>query len=188
MRYRRKLMWIRSAGKMLVWAAVACGLSLPGAAGEQNPPAGGQATRNSGSKDRKAGKADEKGGNAGDEAFSEQVSDQVLRDIADGLEAHNSRLLLSAFDARKMAGYRVFRDQIDALFEKYEGFRVHYNVTQTAQEGGRGIVLADWEMEEIAADGVTPPLLRRGQIRFVLEPGSKGWKVVDLQPRGMFSE
>lgn len=172
----------RVAGQVLLALTVAFGLSLVAAAQGQNPPAG------TGSKDQKAGKGDERVGNTSNVTFSEQVSDQVLTDIADGLEAHNSRLLLSAFDARKMAGYRAFRDQIDALFEKYEGFRVHYNVTETAQEGGRGIVLANWEMEEISSDGVTPPLLRRGQIRFVLEPGAKGWKIVELQPRAMFSE
>ncbi len=173
-------MRIWGAGRVLLPLAVACVLGLLSAAREPNPAAGGQAT---------AAKPDKKGGNAADSTtFSEQVADGVLRDMADGLEAHDSRLLLSAFDAQKMAGYRAFRDQIEVLFERYEGFRVHYSVAQTAQEGGRGIVLADWEVEEIPADGVAPPQLRRGRIRFVLEHGAKGWKVVEMQPRGMFSE
>lgn len=178
----------RGAGRLLLGLAVVCGLVLVSAVRGQDAPAGGPATRNAGSKEGKRGQGEPKGGNTGNPVFSEQVSDQVLGKIADGLEGHDARLLLSAFDAQKMAGYRAFRDQIDVLFERYERFRVHYSVTQTAQEGGRGIVLADWEMEEMPADGAGPPLLRRGQIRFVLAPGPKGWKVIDLQPRGMFSQ
>src|SRR4051794_16329305 len=74
-------------------------------------------------KDKKD-KSDNSAPDAYDTIFSDQVANNVLNDIRDGLEAHSQRLMLSAFDADKMDGYLTFEDQIQAYFEHYDGFRV----------------------------------------------------------------
>ena len=119
--------------------------------------------------------------------FSAAVANSVLDQIGDGLEGHSQRLMLSAFDSDKMDGYLAFEDQIEAFFNKYNAFRVRFRIAQTATEGARGIVLVDVELEEIPARGTTAPIRKHDQIRFELERGPKGWKVVDLRPRGFFS-
>jgi ABC-type transporter MlaC component len=119
--------------------------------------------------------------------FSTAVANSVLSDLRDGLEGHMQRLMLSAFDQDKMDGYLQFEDQIRALFDKYEGFRVHYRITQSSIEGARGIVLVDFQMEEIPRGGMAPPVRREGQLRLEMERGRKGWKIVDINPRGFFS-
>lgn len=118
--------------------------------------------------------------------FSEQVANNVLNDLRDGFEGHSDRLALSAFDADKMDGYLTFEDQLQSMFEKYEGFRVHYRIVQSSVEGSRGVVLVDWQMEELPRGG-NPPQRRDGQIKFELERGRKGWKIVDFNPRSLFS-
>jgi hypothetical protein len=118
--------------------------------------------------------------------FSQAVASNVLNDLRDGLEGHSQRLMLSAFDEDKMDGYLSFEDQIEALFQRYDSFRVHYSITQSTIEGPRGVVLVQWEMEEIPRTG-GPPQRRTGQIRFEMERGRKGWKIVDFNPRGIFS-
>lgn len=121
------------------------------------------------------------------EVFSETVANTVLRDVKDGLEGHSQRLMLSAFDPDKMDGYLAFEDQMEAFFQRYESFRLHYRIVQTTVEGPRAIVLADVQMEVIPRGGGTPPGRRSEQLRFELERGRKGWKIVDFSPRGFFS-
>lgn len=118
--------------------------------------------------------------------FSDAVVNSVLHDMRDGLEGRSQRLFLGAFDPDKMDGYLSFEDQIQSFFDRHESFRMHYRISQTAVEGGRGVALVDVDMEQIPRGGVAPQR-RRTQMRFELERGRKGWKVVDFRPREFFS-
>ncbi len=122
-----------------------------------------------------------------DSAFSDAVVDKVLNEIRNGLEAHSASVMLSAFDRDRMNGYGTFADQVRAFFDRYEAFRVRYRIAETTVEGGRGVALVEFEMEETPRAGNAPPERKTAQLRFELERGGKGWKIVDLQPRGFFS-
>ena len=119
--------------------------------------------------------------------FSDAVAQSVLQQLTDGLEGHSDRLMLSAFDDNKMDGYLSFEDQILAFFERYDSFRVHFRISQATTEGSKGVVLVDIEMEEIPRSATGQPVRKRDQMRFEMERGKKGWKIVDLRPRGFFS-
>jgi len=119
--------------------------------------------------------------------FSESVAQDVLQQLRDGLEGHSQRLMLSAFDDNKMDGYLNFEDQIEAFFQHYDSFRVHYRIVQASTEGDKGVVLVDIEMESIPRSGNAQPVRKRDQMRFEMERGKKGWKIVDLRPRPFFS-
>jgi len=121
------------------------------------------------------------------EVFSTAVANNVLNDLRDGLEGHTQRLMLSAFDADKMDGYLEFEDQIEAFFNKYSTFSVYFRIVQSATEGPKGIVLVDIQLEEIPRGSTSPPVRKNGQMRFELERGKKGWKIVDFNPRNFFS-
>lgn len=154
----------------------------------QAPPSGATQTQDSNpeeqNKDKKKQKKSEKASDT--TIFSDRVANDVLNDLRDGLEGHSQRLLLSAFDGDKMDGYLSFEDQIQAFFERYEGFRVHFRIIQTELEGPKGIVLAEFELEGMPRGG-GPVLRRSSQLRFELERGNKGWKVVDFRPRRFFA-
>ena len=137
------------------------------------------------SKDRK--KKRDKKDKGSTEVFSTAVVNSVLNDLRDGLEGHTQRLMLSAFDADKMDGYLGFEDQIEAFFNKYTSFSVYFRIAQSATDGPKGIVLVDIQLEEIPRDATSPPIRKYGQIRFELERGKKGWKIVDFNPRNFFS-
>jgi hypothetical protein len=125
---------------------------------------------------------------AADEAtvFDERAAAQVLGTIRDGLEGHSGRRLLSAFDAGKMDDFLTFQDQIEAYFNRYESFRVTLRILQTSEENNRGVILAEFQVENEPRGGGRIST-RRGQLRFELEPSAKGWKIVNLDPRGFFS-
>lgn len=172
---------------MRSWIArIVCGFLLLGAAALPAPaqqPGQPQPTKKDKKQDKKAkGQQDV----LNTDVFSDAVANDVLGVIRDGLEGHSYRLMLSAFDGDKMDGYLTFEDAVEAMFAKYDGFRVHYRLLQSSQEGSRAVALATFEMEELPKAGGAP--LRRGsEIRFQLERGKKGWRVVDFTPRGFFS-
>jgi hypothetical protein len=143
------------------------------------------------SQDKKDKKKKKKGSGGQDvldtsTVFNERVANDVLGQIRDGLEGHSRRLMLSAFDSDKMDGYLSFEDQIDSFFNRYEGFRVHFRIANVTVEGTKGVVLVDAELEEIPAAGGSAQR-KRSQLRFELEMGRKGWRVVDFRDRGFFS-
>ncbi|HUQ50209.1 MAG TPA: hypothetical protein VM056_05790 [Terriglobales bacterium] len=119
--------------------------------------------------------------------FNERIANDVLGQIRDGLEGHSRRLMLSAFDSDKMDGYLSFEDQIDAFFERYEAFRIRFRIANVTVEGTKGVVLVDTEMEEVPRGNAAPPQRKRTQLRFELELGRKGWRVVDFRDRSFFS-
>jgi len=120
------------------------------------------------------------------EVFSDRVANNVLGLIRDGLEGHDQRLMESAFDGDQMDGYLSFEDQLESFFNRYVGFRVHIRIIQTSIEGPKGIVTAQFELEGMPRDN-SNPVRRSDQLRFVLERGRKGWRIVDFNPRNFFS-
>lgn len=148
-------------------------------------------SQNQNDQDKKKDKKKKKKGSADDATipttFSESVAQDVLQQLTDGLEGHSERLMLSAFDDNKMDGYLNFEDQIDAFFQRYDSFRIHFRIVQATTEGDKGVVLVDIEMEEIPRSANAQPVRKRDQMRFEMERGKKGWKIVDLRPRPFFS-
>ena len=151
--------------------------------GQQQPPPPDQ------SKEKKKKDKKDKGSQdvVNTEVFSTAVANSVLNDLRDGLEGHTQRLMLSAFDADKMDGYLQFEDQIEAFFNKYTSFNVYFRIAQSSTDGPKGIVLVDIQLEEIPRGAASPPVRKSGQMRFELERGKKGWKIVDFSPRNFFS-
>lgn len=153
---------------------------------DQKPP---DQSQNDKKKDKKKKKKDK--GSADDlsvpTSFSDAVAQDVMQQLTDGLEGHSERLMLSAFDDNKMDGYLNFEDQIEAFFQKYDSFRVHFRIAQATTEGDKGVVLVDIQMEEIPRSANGQPVRKQDQMRFEMERGKKGWKIVDLRPRTFFS-
>jgi hypothetical protein len=140
------------------------------------------------SKDKKKKKKDKPAQDPLDaEVFSDAISQSILNDLRDGLEGHSQRLMLSAFDGDKMNGYLQFEDQIEAMFQKYSMFTVHFRIAQSSVEGPKGIVLVDFQMEETPSGSNPSPVRKSSQVRIELERGRKGWKIVDINPRSFFS-
>lgn len=118
--------------------------------------------------------------------FPERIANDVVGTVRDGLEGHSMRLMLSAFDGDKMDGYLSFEDQIENYFHRYEAFRVHFRVANVAIEGTKGVILVDAQLEQTPANGGMPAR-KSSQLRFEIELGKKGWRIVDMRDRGFFS-
>jgi hypothetical protein len=118
--------------------------------------------------------------------FSESVAERLVQQLGDGLQDHNARHMLSAFDADGMERYANFQDQVAALFERYDSFRVHFRIAEIRTEGATGVVLLDFEIEEASPSSDTP-VRRNDRLQLEIKKGKNGWKIVDLKPRAFFS-
>ncbi|SRR6266481_1333146 len=119
--------------------------------------------------------------------FNERIANDVLGQIRDGLEGHSQRTLLGAFDGDKMDGFLNFEDQIEAYFNRYGFIRVRFRISQVSVEGNKGIILVDADIECSPQNATGKPVRKSGQLRFELEKGKKGWRVVDFRDRNFFS-
>jgi hypothetical protein len=121
-------------------------------------------------------------------AFSEEVAEHVVHELGEGLTQHNARRMLRAFDSDAMDGYTNFQNQIQAMFQQYDSFRVHFRIAsiEATDEGGTATV--DFEMEQIPRSTEERlPVRKAEKLRLQMKAGKKGWKIVELQPRDFFS-
>ena len=136
---------------------------------------------------RKENKQERKSGSdTAPEEFSGEVAEQVIQLLTSGLEGHSAPRMLSAFDGESMDSYLNFQNQIAALFDRYDSFRVHFRIAQIKSEGATGVALVDFEIEEIPRSADTQPVRKSDELRIEIKRGKKGWKIVDLKPREFF--
>jgi hypothetical protein len=121
------------------------------------------------------------------DAFSsDQIAETLLNQIRDGLQAHNSRKMLAAFDREGMPGYLIFADQIQSFFAQYQSFRVYIRLEQSSFEQDKGAATASFQLEGVARDG-SAGMRREGELTFEFSRTRSGWKIRDVSPRNFFS-
>jgi hypothetical protein len=119
--------------------------------------------------------------------FTDAVASRLLQQVTRGFITDNQGRVLSAFDAARMPDYGQFRDNVAALFARYQGFRAAFRLRQSWPQGERGVVIAEFDLEGAPLEEGSPPLRRSAQLRFAFARGRQGWKIVDVAPRGFFS-
>src|SRR3954469_2100934 len=120
------------------------------------------------------------------ETFTADVADDLMFQLAGGMQSRNARKTLAAFDPARLADYQRFSDQMNAWFRDHTSFRVYYKVKQAMTEEGRGVALVDLEYEAMPEVEGIAPVRRHEQVRFTCERGAKGWKIVEFSPRNLF--
>jgi hypothetical protein len=119
--------------------------------------------------------------------FTDAVANDLLDQLARGMEGRNARQALAAFDAAKLPGYGRFSGQLNAWFRDHASFKVYYRLRQVAVEDGRGVALVDFDYEATPATEGGAPVRRHAQLRLTCERGAKGWKITEFSPRDLFS-
>lgn len=118
--------------------------------------------------------------------FTSAAATRMLGDLRQGLEGYDRRRLLQCFDSTQST-YPQLRDQVEVLFQQYESFRVRYRLLETASDQGRGIVLAEFEIEATPRGGNRPEVRRLDRVRLTLRWNGTTWQITDFSPQGLFS-
>jgi hypothetical protein len=116
-------------------------------------------------------------------ALTESAASKLLSRVAEGLQGHSSRKLLSAFDLSRMDGGAAFKEQITAFFNQYETVRIRLKLVEVRDH----VVTVDAEMDETPRSALTPPQHKSMELRFTAEKEAAGWKFIDMQPRTFFT-
>jgi hypothetical protein len=114
------------------------------------------------------------------------IAQKLLRQLQDGLQARNSRKLLAAFDAERMEGYLAFKDQVESFFARHESFRVYLRVESASVEQDSGKATVKAILESTPRDG-GPVVRQETELSLEFANSKKGWKIVDFNPRSLFS-
>ena len=118
-----------------------------------------------------------------DSSFSERMASRLLDQIAEGLNGHSGKKMLSAFDLGRMNGGTTFKDQVTSLINQTDSIRIHFKLIEVTEN----TAIADVEMDATFTSDLAPPQHKHAQLRFAAETGHKGWKFIDVQPRAFFS-
>lgn len=121
------------------------------------------------------------------EEFSPADASRLLQQVTQGFVSDNQGQVLAAFDAARMKNYAQFRDNVAALFDRYQSFRAAFRLRQSWPQGESGVVIAEFDLEGTPLEPGSPPFRRSAQLRFQFERGRAGWKIVDVDPRSFFS-
>jgi len=116
-------------------------------------------------------------------AFTDSAASKLLSQVAEGLQGHSPRKMLSTFDLSRMTGGPVFKEQITAFFSQYDTIRVHFKLVEVTGN----VAVVDAEMEETPRSALTAPQHKNMELRFTAEKVASGWKFVDVQPRTFFN-
>jgi hypothetical protein len=119
-------------------------------------------------------------------SFTDADGAAVLASFARALEAHDLGRFLAVFDADHYTRFSVFAAEMDSYFGRYEQFRVHYNLRQVAEADGRGVMLAEVQLEELPVN-VGEAVRRSATLRFELQRSGSSWKIVAFSPRDVLS-
>ena len=120
------------------------------------------------------------------------LNDEVIRDVFGPLqraiEGHNLDQVLAIFDQQGTPDYAQVRDQLRAFFDQYDAIRFRYQLLQVTSDKNHGSAVAEIEMDATPADPSLVTLRRDIQMRFHLDLGRKGWKLVGFSPADFFAQ
>lgn len=118
--------------------------------------------------------------------FTSADAEAIVRTLQDGLEGHNLKRFLSAFDRDQMIDSANFSDQVSALFARTDSFRIYLHVLNAEDAGdGRANVRLDAQMEITPRDSARPDR-REVALNIQVANAGKGWRIVELAPREFF--
>jgi ABC-type transporter MlaC component len=118
--------------------------------------------------------------------FDDQAATKLLSQLTQGLENANQKQVLSVFDFSHMNDGQRFQQQLISFVAHAESIRLHLNLLHVNSDSGKGSAEADIEMEIEPRDG-TLPVRKQARLNFSALSSAGGWKFVDVQPRGFFS-
>lgn len=116
------------------------------------------------------------------DAFTEAQASKLLMQVAEGLQGHSKKRMLSAFDLSRMDAGPLFAEQITALFAQYDSIRVHFQLVQVKDN----VAVVDAEMDSTPSNDADPPQHKNVQLRFTAAAAAGVWKFIDVQPRNFF--
>jgi hypothetical protein len=117
---------------------------------------------------------------------SDQVVQQVLEPLKNGLQTQDIHLLMSLFDKQEQNGFSDLQGRLQAFYQVFDQVDFRYQLLQVTADKGRGSATVDMQMDALPYDVTHIPERRSVQMRLQLKLGPKGWKIAGFTPSDFF--
>jgi 6-phosphogluconate dehydrogenase len=119
-------------------------------------------------------------------SLSDQVIQQILEPLRNGMVTQNIQMVLSVFDKKELDSYTDLQGQLQAFFQTYDEVRFRYQIMQVTGDQGTGSMTAMVEMDALPYGASQVPTRRSVQMRFQIRLKGEKWKVTSFRPADFF--
>jgi hypothetical protein len=180
----RKLWPVAWTLGLLLTAGVAAAAAQDPQAPASNPPATKQVSKKQDKKKKK--KSDSSQNETSQDAKDRRAIHEVLQDFQDGFEGHSPNRVTAALDER-FYDFPRFEDAVTQFVQQSSEIRLYLREATTEVKGDKAILIVDAEMAFSTKARATQDLKRQQRVQFDFARGSKGWKIIDINPRNFFT-
>ncbi len=116
----------------------------------------------------------------------ERAITRLIRQMQMDLEGSSSRGFLGNINYAKFDDYPRFEDMIERLTRE-NILRVYFRQVSNSIQGDNAQTIIDAELEMARKNSPARLQRRRQQVVIDFERTSRGWKIINITPRGFFS-
>ena len=110
---------------------------------------------------------------------------QLISDLQNDLEASSSSGVLGKIDRSRFEDFARFQDSVERLTRE-DTLRAYFRQLSSTFKNDQAELVLDAEMEMTRKDSTLQAQQRKQQITIDLARTSRGWKIVNIIPRGFF--
>lgn len=120
--------------------------------------------------------------------LQEAVARDVLEPLQAGIQSHDLKQILGAFDPQSFPNFPQFRDRIKALLDSYAVLQFRYKILQASSEDHHASMTCEADLDATPADEGQVPSRRSTQMRLQLTQTPKGWRITAFSPSDFFTQ
>ena len=118
-------------------------------------------------------------------AREKRAISRVLRDFGDGFESKSPRRVTENLDER-FDDFPRFEDLVTQFLEQSGEMRLFLRESSAEVKGDRGVLTVDAEMI-FSKKSDSKEQRRKARVQFDFTRTEKGWKILEISPRGFFT-
>ena len=118
--------------------------------------------------------------------ISDEIIQQVLEPLRNGMQSQNIDLVLSVFDKQELDSYSDLEAHLRAFFQQISQLDLRYQLLQVTANKDRSSVIAEMQMDALPYEATQFTVRRSARMRLQLKLGPKGWKVAGFTPADFF--
>src|SRR5579862_162599 len=120
-------------------------------------------------------------------SLSDQLVQQVLEPLRNGMQTQNIQLVLSVFDKQELESYSDLEGQLRAFFQMFDQVDLRYQLLQATADQKQGSATAEMQMDALPYERSLPAARRSAQMRLKLKLGPSGWRIASFTPEDFFN-
>ncbi len=115
-------------------------------------------------------------------SVGDEVIQQVLEPLRTGIQTHNLKLAVSAFDPKELSSYSDLEGNLRAFFRQFDEIRFRYQLLQVSADQDHASATAEMDIDALPYEATRMPVRRSTQMRLQLKREAKAWRIASFTP------